>query len=257
LKILTKSNEPQRLDLLLLALGLASTRTKSQALIAEGKVVVDGEVITSAGAKFLSENKIELKEPEHPYVSRGGLKLAAALEAFRVSAKGLRAFDVGQSTGGFTDCLLRAGAEEVTGVDVGIGQLAESLRSSKRVKYLEKMDIRNLDPAAVRAPFPLFVADLSFISLSLVLPAIAKFLEPGAHGIVLVKPQFELSPGEIGSGGIVRDDALREKALARVIDAAKVAGFTVAGNILSPVQGGDGNQEYLVHLRWPSSATQF
>ncbi|MGZ3693121.1 MAG: TlyA family RNA methyltransferase [Bdellovibrionota bacterium] len=251
---MTKSSEQKRLDLLLLAHGLASTRTKAQDLIAEGKVTVDGELVIRAGAKFSLDSKIELKEPEHPYVSRGGLKLEAALAAFHVKVEGVRALDVGQSTGGFTDCLLRAGAAEVVGIDVGIGQLAESLRNSRRVKYLEKMDIRLLDPVAVKAPFSLFVADLSFISLSLVLHSIARFLAPAAEGIILVKPQFELSPAEIGSGGIVRDDALREKALAKVLDAAKIVGFTVAGKILSPVQGGDGNQEYLVHLRWPSSA---
>lgn len=253
---MTKSNEKKRLDLLLLALGLASTRTKAQDLIAGGHVTVDGAVVDHAGAKFSAESVVQLKEPENPYVSRGGLKLAAALDAFRVPVKGMRALDIGQSTGGFTDCLLQAGAEEIVGVDVGIGQLDPRLRDSRRVKFLEKMDIRQLDPVTVRAPFSLFVADLSFISLTLVLPTITRFLAKPSDGIILVKPQFELSPDGIGSGGIVRNAALRESALARVLGAAKDLGFTVAGSIPSPVHGGDGNQEYLVHLRWHSQATR-
>lgn len=247
-----KNSEIKRLDLLLLELGLATTRTKAQELISGGKVSVDGKVVDHPGAKFAADARIELSEEEHPYVSRGGVKLAAALVQFQVQVNEKRVFDIGQSTGGFTDCLLRAGAAEVFGIDVGSGQLAAGLRTSPKVKFLEKTDVRSLAPEQAGAPFPLFVADLSFISLSLVLPSITRFLAPFAEGIVLVKPQFELSPGEIGSGGIVRGTALRDKALKRVKQAAETAGFTVAGSMMAPVQGGDGNQEFFLHLRWLS-----
>lgn len=249
---MTKNSEKQRLDLLLLERGLASTRTKAQELVATGKVRVDGKIVEQPGVKISATAEIFLTEAEHPYVSRGGLKLAAALKEFGSEVQGLRVLDVGQSAGGFTDCLLRAGAAEVVGVDVGTAQLAPSLRQDPRVRALEKLDIRQAQPEDLGAPFSFFVADLSFISATLALPAITRFLEKTAEGIILVKPQFELDPEAIGSGGIVRDAALREKALARVVDSATQLRFTVAGSIPCPVQGGDGNQEYLVHLRWRS-----
>lgn len=243
-----------RLDLLLLVKGLASTRTKAQDLIANGKVKVDGLIVTKAGAKFPSSAAIEITESEHPYVSRGGLKLKAALSQFAIAVKGLRVLDIGQSTGGFTHCLLLEGAESVVGVEVGTGQLAEVLRASPRVKTFEKQDMRTLSPLTVGTPFPLFVMDLSFISATLVLPVLPAFLAPTAEGIILVKPQFELSPEEIGSGGIVRNAEFRQSALERVKRAAENLKFTVAGTMPSPIPGGDGNEEYLMHLRWVSSA---
>jgi 23S rRNA (cytidine1920-2'-O)/16S rRNA (cytidine1409-2'-O)-methyltransferase len=238
-----------RLDLLLLELGLASTRTKSQELISAGKVFVNGKVCRSAGEKIEpGEAQITLSEPEHPYVSRGGQKLEAALSAFQLDVTGVRAMDVGQSTGGFTHCLLLKGAREVVGVDVGTGQLAQPLRDDPRVIAFEKQDIRTLDPAGVAPLFEFFVVDLSFISVTHILPTLPRFLAPGAQGVVLVKPQFEVGREKIGSGGIVRDAAARERAVLDVRLVCEENGFTVAGEIPSPVSGGDGNQESLLHL---------
>jgi 23S rRNA (cytidine1920-2'-O)/16S rRNA (cytidine1409-2'-O)-methyltransferase len=242
-------SQPRRLDLLLLEKGLASTRTKAQELIAGGKVSVNGKVTLRPGEKFLPESEVSLSSPEHPYVSRGGLKLEAALRAFALPVQGTRALDVGQSTGGFTDVLLRGGAAAVVGVEVGSGQLAESLRADPRVTLFEKQDIRALDPILAGAPFPLFVVDLSFVSLSLILPVLPRFLAEEAEGVVLVKPQFEVGPASVGSGGIVRDAAARERAVADVRLRCEENGFTVAGEIPSPVKGGDGNLEVLLHLR--------
>lgn len=247
-------NTRQRLDLLLIEKGLATTRTKSQELIRAGKVIVAGKVARSPGEKVSCESEISLTEKEHPYVSRGGLKLEAALLAFGIDVKGLRALDVGQSTGGFTHCLLRRGANEVVGVEVGRDQLAEELRGDSRVHTHEKQDIRLLAPELVGAPFAFFVVDLSFISLSLVLPVLPRFLNAHAEGIVLVKPQFEVGPDHIGSGGIVRDAAARERALELVRLNCRENGFTVAGSIPSPVMGGDGNQEFLFYLKRTSQA---
>lgn len=242
-------SSPKRLDLLLLEKGLASTRTKAQDLIAGGKVTVGGKVVTRCGEKVPPETEIALSEAEHPYVSRGGLKLEAALRDFGLTVAGARVLDVGQSTGGFTDCLLRSGASSVVGVDVGTGQLAEALRSDPRVTTLEKQDVRTLSPERVAPPFALFVVDVSFVSLALVLPALPRLLEAGAEGLVLVKPQFEVGPEAVGSGGIVRDAAARERAVAHVRLVCEENGFTVAGEIPSPVSGGDGNREVLLHLR--------
>lgn len=239
----------KRLDLTLLELKLASTRTKAQELITNGLVRVDGEPVRQPGAKVDPLARVELLGEEHPYVSRGGLKLEAALRAFSIDVKGKRALDVGQSTGGFTHCLLLAGASAVVGVEVGLGQLAPSLRTDPRVSTFEKQDIRALSPECVAPPFSLFVVDLSFISLSLVLPRLPAFLAPGAEGVLLVKPQFEVGPDKVGSGGIVRDAAAREDAVERIRQVSEQNGFTVTGNISSPVAGGDGNQEFLLHLR--------
>lgn len=196
--------------------------------------------------------ELRLAEPEHPYVSRGGLKLAAALDAFGLTVEGKRALDVGQSTGGFTHCLLLRGAKEVVGIEVGQGQLASTLKEDSRVRCFEQQDIRRLDPANVAPPFPLCVMDLSFISLRLVIPVLPPFLAGGADCVALVKPQFEVGPENVGSGGIVRDAAQRDLALRKVEELCSLNGFTVAGKIPSPIEGGDGNQEFLLHLRWRS-----
>ncbi len=244
----------KRLDLFLLEAGLASTRSKAQELISSGKVSVDGKIIRKAGESVSAANQILLLEEEHPYVSRGGVKLAAALDAFEIDVGGARVLDVGQSTGGFTHCLLLRGAESIFGVDVGTGQLAPLLRNNPAVTFLEKQDIRTLEPAAAGTPFSFFVVDLSFVSLSLILPVLPLFLAERAQGIVLVKPQFEVGPDRIGSGGIVRDAAAREWALDHVRKSCTANGFTVAGEIPSPVSGGDGNLEFLLKLVRASSA---
>lgn len=240
--------EKKRLDIFLVEAGLASTRTKSQELIASGKVSVNGKITKKAGEKISAECQVSLSESEHPYVSRGGLKLEAALDKFKIPVAGLRALDVGQSTGGFTHCLLLRGAASVVGVDVGAGQLAASLREDSRVSYLEKQDIRLLAPERIAPPFSFFVVDLSFISLALILPVLPAFLRPGACGVVLVKPQFEVGPDRIGSGGIVRDAAAREWALGNIKQISEKHGFTVTGEMESAVTGGDGNVEFLLRL---------
>jgi len=246
-----------RLDLLLLERNLVSTRTKAQELIREGKVLVNGKVARKTGEKFESEVQITLLAAEHPFVSRGGLKLQAALETFALVVEGKRVLDLGQSTGGFTHCLLEAGAAEVVGVEVGHGQLAPSLRDDPRVKCFENQDIRKLPPESLRPGFSLCVVDLSFISLRLVMPHLPPFLLPGADMVLLVKPQFEVGPGNVGSGGIVRDAKMRAQALSAVEKICRELGFTVAGSIPSPVEGSDGNREFLLHLQWHSSAATF
>lgn len=244
-----------RLDLALLDRKLASTRTKAQELIRNGKVLVNGVACDHPGEKISEDCVIELVEKEHPYVSRGGLKMEGAIRAFGLSVGGRRALDVGQSTGGFTHCLLMNGAAEVVGVEVGHGQIADALRGDPRVRPLEHQDIRELKPEI--GNFSICVVDLSFISLSLVIPKLPAFLEKGADVVLLVKPQFEVGPENLGSGGIVRDPKLREGALKKVEQACRDAGFTVAGFADSPVEGGDGNREYLLHLRWASSPGDF
>lgn len=240
-----------RLDLLLLQLGLASTRSKAQDLILEGKVLVDGKVIRKTGEKISPEAKVEITEEEHPYVSRGGLKLAHALKEFKLDVKNLVALDIGLSTGGFTHCLLLEGAQKVFGVDVGTAQVAPKIKSDPRVVVLENQDIRSLDPGKIsRVDF--FVADLSFISLTLVIPHLAKFLCEGAQGVLLVKPQFELGRNRV-KNGIVKSAAAQEEAIQRVSDAARELGFLVNGFAWSPILGGDGNREFLLHVLWPGT----
>lgn len=240
-----------RLDLFLVDRKLASSRTKAQDLIRAGKVLVNGSVCTKAGEKISAHTPVALLEEEHPFVSRGGVKLDSALAHFAVPAEGARALDVGQSTGGFTHCLLRRGAAEVVGVEVGHGQLASELAANPKVKSFEHSDIRTMALEALGGRFSLCVVDLSFISLRLVLPALPKFLLPEANVVLLVKPQFEVGPDLVGSGGIVRDPELRSAAVREVEKVAHACGFTVAGVFPSPIQGGDGNQEIFLYLKAP------
>ena len=240
-----------RLDLFLVDRKFASSRTKAQDLIRSGKVLVNGTVCTKAGEKISPENQVQLLEAEHPFVSRGGVKLESALEHFSISVKGARALDVGQSTGGFTHCLLLKGADEVVGVEVGHGQLAAEIAANPKVKSFEHSDIRTISPETLGGAFSHCVVDLSFISLRLILPGLHRFLQPQAHVILLVKPQFEVGPDSVGSGGIVRDPERRSAAVREVEKVAHACGFTVAGVFTSPLQGGDGNQEIFLYLRTP------
>lgn len=250
-------SERQRLDLLLLERGLATSRTKAQELISGGHVKVNGAVVRKAGEKIPLDASVELLKQEHPYVSRGALKLEAAFAGFPFSVSGKVVLDAGVSTGGFAQLLLQRGAKLVLGVDVGHGQLAEELKNDSRLVLFEKQDIRSLDPARLPVKAERFTADLSFISLRLILPVLPRFFSGVAEGIALVKPQFELSPSQIGANGIVRDAALRDEALARVKDSAEKCGYRVCGVLPSPIPGGDGNEEFLLHLAWPSSAQSF
>jgi 23S rRNA (cytidine1920-2'-O)/16S rRNA (cytidine1409-2'-O)-methyltransferase len=241
----------ERLDKLVVARGLAPTRARAQALILAGKVTVDGQVVSKAGTTVAMDAEVALREEDHPYVSRGALKLVAALDAFAVDPTGCVCLDVGASTGGFTDLLLRRGARKVYAIDVGYGQLAWSLRQDPRVVVLERENVRELDAAKVPEPCDLAVIDVSFISLTLVLPKVRELLRPpaGKSVIALVKPQFEAGREHVGKGGVVRDPAARQGAVDKVATWAAANGFTVGATIESPIHGPAGNIEILLHLR--------
>lgn len=239
----------ERADLLLVSRGLAPTRHKAQALIMAGKVFAGGKRVEKPGVRMPEDTGFELRGGI-PYVSRGGLKLEAALKRFGVDPTGAGCLDVGASTGGFTDCLLQHGAAGVHAVDVGYGQLDWKLRNDPRVTVVERTNFRIVGPELLPGDFQLAVVDVSFISLRLILPSLKRFLAPGAEAIVLVKPQFEAGRGQVGKGGIVRDEGVRARVLEEVEAAAVAEGFQVLGRMESPIRGADGNLEYLAHLRW-------
>lgn len=236
-----------RLDRLLADRGLVESREKGQALIIAGQTLVDGRKIEKAGTLVPRDAEIRIIGEQMPYVSRGGLKLEAALREFAVEVRGKAALDVGASTGGFTDCLLQHGARIVFAVDVGYGQLAWKLRQDARVVAIERANIRVLDPALLPVPVDVAVIDVSFISLEKVLPAIAPFLAPGAELVALIKPQFEVGKGEVGKGGIVRDRTARQKAVERIRGFVSGLGWSVKGTMESPITGQEGNVEYLLY----------
>ncbi len=227
---------------------LAPSRARAQALVLAGLVRVGGEVADKAGRAVAEDAVVEVAGPDHPWVSRGGVKLAAALDAFGVSPGGARCLDVGASTGGFTHVLLERGATQVVAVDVGRGQLDWRLRSDPRVVVREGINARYLDPADAPPPFDIITADVSFISLRLVLPRLVPLLAPGGHVVVLVKPQFEAGKGQVGKGGVVRDAGVREAAIVRVVEAAAELGLRCEGRIPSPLPGPAGNVEELAHF---------
>ena len=244
-----------RADQLLVERGLAATRSQAQRLIASGMRWQDARGwhdVAKNGDAVPEAAQVELQDDaEARYVSRGGLKLAGAMRSAGIDPRGLRCLDVGQSTGGFTDCLLQHGAAQVVGVDVGHGQLHPQLRGDARVTCIEKCNARELDQVRLRAAgvapgFELAVGDLSFISQTLVLPAIAPLLKPGGHLLMLVKPQFELQPGQLGKGGIVRDASLYAGVEQRIRAACAGCGLAVQGWFDSPIRGGDGNREFFV-----------
>ena len=241
----------KRLDVLLVERGLAPSRQRAQAFILGGLVLVNDRPSTKAGTRFDEDIPIRLKGPDHPFVSRGGLKLKAAIEAFNPTIKGAIAADLGASTGGFTDCLLQHGAGKVYAIDVGYGQLAWKVRQDDRVVVMERTNARHLE--TLEDPIDLVVGDLSFISLSLILPAIAKISQKSADCLLLVKPQFEVGREAIAKGGLVHDEAARQEAVQKVLLDAQRKGFETLGHIESPIVGAkSGNIEYLVHLRTPS-----
>jgi 23S rRNA (cytidine1920-2'-O)/16S rRNA (cytidine1409-2'-O)-methyltransferase len=244
-----------RLDALLVERGLAASRDRARALILAGQVVVDGRGETKAGTAVRADAAVSLLAPDHPYVSRGGLKLAHAIDAFHIDPAGRTALDIGASTGGFTDVLLQRGAARVVALDVGHGQLDWRLRNDPRVIVREHVNARTLAAADLPADcrrFTIVTIDVSFISLRQILPALPPFLEPGADLVALVKPQFEAGRGEVGRGGIVRDAAVRARVVEDVARAALALGFTRGGGTESPITGMEGNQEYLLHLQWPA-----
>ena len=216
-------------------------------MVLAGSVLVDAVPIDKPGARVRSESTLRIRGVLRRFVSRGGEKLAGALEDLAVDPTGRRCLDVGASTGGFTDCLLQAGAASVVAVDVGYGQLASRLRSDPRVTVLERTNARHLDAAALPTPVDLVVLDVSFISARLLLPRIAA-LAPAALALVLVKPQFEVGRGQVGKGGVVRDDALREQAVQSVAAAAAELGYAVGGRADSRLDGPKGNREIFLWL---------
>ena len=243
-----------RADQLLVERGLAASRSQAQRLIASGVRWLGPrgwQPVAKNGDELPAQAEIELLDAaEARYVSRGGLKLEGALRASGIDPRGRDCLDVGQSTGGFTDCLLQAGAARVVGVDVGHGQLHERVRGDARVTALEGINARHLQASDLPlAAYGLVTGDLSFISLTLVLPALAPLLAIDGDLLMLVKPQFELQPGQVGKGGIVRDAALHDEVQARVRAACEALGLQVAGWFDSPIAGGDGNREFFIHAR--------
>jgi 23S rRNA (cytidine1920-2'-O)/16S rRNA (cytidine1409-2'-O)-methyltransferase len=245
-----------RADQLLVERGLAATRSQAQRLIASGvrwraqAAAGVWKPVAKNGDEIPVQAEIELlDDAETRYVSRGGIKLQGALVASGLDVRGKTCLDVGQSTGGFTDCLLQHGAAGVTGVDVGHGQLHETLRRDARVVAIERLNARELAREQVGADFDVVVGDLSFISLTLVLPALVPLLKSGGDLLMLVKPQFELQPGQLGKGGIVTDPALYAAVEERIRAACGKAGLAAEGWFASPIAGGDGNREFFIHCK--------
>jgi 23S rRNA (cytidine1920-2'-O)/16S rRNA (cytidine1409-2'-O)-methyltransferase len=243
------SYKKRRLDQKLVAEGLAPSRARAADLIRRGCVTVSGETVLKPGALVADDDAIVVAAGAGDHVSRGALKLEAALHAFGFDPLGRVALDVGASTGGFTEALLAEGAAKVYAVDVGRGQLHDSLRADPRVVSLEATDARALDAAAIPEPVGAIVADVSFISLTQALPAALTHAAPGAWLVALVKPQFEAGRAAVGKGGIVRKAEDRERAIARVQAFLETEGWIVLGVILSPIEGGSGNAEFLIGAR--------
>jgi 23S rRNA (cytidine1920-2'-O)/16S rRNA (cytidine1409-2'-O)-methyltransferase len=237
----------QRLDVLLVDRGLVDSREKARALILAGQVLVDGQKLDKSGHAVPSDARVELLASPR-YVGRGGLKLEAALDHFAIAVAGKICLDVGSSTGGFTDCLLQRGAARVYAIDVGTAQLDWKLRNDPRVVVREQVNARYLTREVVPEAIDLAVCDVSFISITMILPALVNLLAKSAEMVILVKPQFELEREQVGKGGIIRDPALHQQACRRVEDAVRRLGFETH-IIPSPVLGAEGNQEFLLYAR--------
>ena len=238
----------KRLDQLLVDTGLAPSRERARALILAGKILVDGQPITKAGTAIAADAHVTLAAPDHPYVGRGGVKLAHALDTFGVQVDGREALDIGASTGGFTDVLLQRGATRVIALDVGHGQFDWALRHDPRVVLIEGFNARHLTPADLPGPVDLVVVDVSFISLRHILPAVPPVVRPGADVVALVKPQFEAGRAEVRKG-IIRDPAVQIRVVEEIAAAAAGVGLTRVASTASPITGARGNQEFFLHLR--------
>ena len=238
----------ERLDVLLVSLGLAESRAKAQATIMAGEVYVNGQKADKSGMEVDITANIEVRGSACPYVSRGGLKLEKALRTFGVAPTGYVCSDSGASTGGFTDCLLQQGASKVFAIDVGYGQLAWKIRNDPRVVVMERTNIRYVTPEDLGEPLDLSVIDVSFISLGLVLPVVKTLLKPTGQVLCLIKPQFEAGKDKVGKKGVVRDPAVHEEVLQNFISLAKSLDFTIRNLTFSPVKGPEGNIEFLAHL---------
>jgi 23S rRNA (cytidine1920-2'-O)/16S rRNA (cytidine1409-2'-O)-methyltransferase len=245
----------KRIDLLLVERGLLESRSKAQAAIAAGHVRVNGAAVSKPSDMVGEDAEIQA-EAAHPWVGRGALKLAHALAHWLISPEDKVVLDIGASTGGFTQVCLAGGAERVYAVDVGRGQLHRQVAGDRRVVNLEGLDARQLDADVVPEPPELIVCDASFIGLEKALPAALRLAAPGADLIALVKPQFEVGPHKVGKGGVVKDERARQAALEAVRSFLEAAGWRVQGAIDSPVEGADGNREYLLHARAPAEARE-
>jgi len=239
-----------RLDVLMVERGLAPSRERARALILARQVSVDGKLVDKAGAPVDASATVDLAAPDHPYVGRGGIKLAHALDAFGINVDGRSALDIGASTGGFTDVLLQRGAAKVVALDVGHGQLDWKLRNDPRVLVREGVNARNLGPDDVPDTVDLVTIDVAFISLGHIFPALSHTLNHGADIVALVKPQFEAGREEVGKGGLVTDPAVHDAVVARVTEKAAAAGFSRRGFTPSPITGATGNREFFLHLRY-------
>jgi len=245
----------KRLDLVLVERGLIQSRQRARALIMSAKVQVNGQIVDKPGLAVAEADEITVKGPDHPYVSRGGLKLEAALASLGIAVEGRICLDVGASTGGFTDCLLQHGAARVFAVDVGYGQFAWTLRDDPRVVLIERTNIRYLPAEALPCRVDLAVIDVSFISLKIVVPAVVKFLKNNASILALVKPQFEVGKGKVGKGGVVRDSEQHRKVIRELSDFFETAGFSCEARLPSPVLGPKGNREFFILLSPPDAPT--
>lgn len=239
-----------RLDQLVVERGLAPSRERARALILAGQVLVEGTAISKAGTPVDPDATIALREPDHPYVGRGGVKLAHALDTFSIAVTGRRCLDIGASTGGFTDVLLQRGAAHVVALDVGHGQIDWKLRNDPRVLVVEGFNARHLAPGDLPAPVDLVVIDVSFISLRQILPVVPPIVRPAADVVALVKPQFEAGRAEVRKG-VIHDPAIHERVLQEVSAAAAAIGLRPVGSTRSPITGQKGNVEFLLHLRAP------
>ena len=243
-----------RIDRLLVERGLADSRHKAQAMVLAGEVLIDGQKAEKPGRQVAAAAAVRLVGLRPRFVSRGGLKLEAALERFNVDVYGAICLDIGASTGGFTDCLLRRGAARVYAVDAGTAQLDWRIRADERVVVLEKTNARFLAVEHVPEPVAFACCDVSFISCTMILPRLAALLAPGAQMVVLAKPQFEVGKGEVGKGGVVRSAALRARAVERVRRALAALGFAAIEVVESPILGAAGNKEFLLYARDLSAA---
>jgi len=242
----------KRIDTLLVERGLAQSRTRAQALVMAGVVLVDEQLVNKPSEKFDLHANVRLKGDDDPasrYASRGGVKLEAALREFQIDVDGLSCLDVGSSTGGFTDCLLRQGTRRVVALDVGHNQLDWRLRSDPRVEVREGVNARYLKPEDFDQKFDLVTIDVAFISATKILPAVVPLLTERGRIVTLIKPQFEVGKGEVGKGGIVKDPAKHQRVIAEVNSAAEELGLKVSGVIESPIHGADGNVEFLALYR--------
>jgi 23S rRNA (cytidine1920-2'-O)/16S rRNA (cytidine1409-2'-O)-methyltransferase len=238
-----------RLDQLLVQRGLAPSRERAQSLIIAGVVVVNGQPAQKAGTPVAEDAEVIVRQPDHPYVGRGGVKLAHALDTFNVTAAGREALDIGASTGGFTDVLLRRGAARVVAYDVGHGQLDWGLRNDPRVIVVEKANARTLELIDLPGAVDIVTIDVSFISLRHILPRVPPLLRPGADVVALVKPQFEAGRGEVGKKGVVRDPAVQERVVQETTQSAAEVGLARVAMTESPITGDTGNREFFLHLR--------